>query len=109
MSKLVELKKELQELRENTLNEFKEFDNTDFDSDAKENWAKRNERMSELVEQIKDAQKIDNERKEIEAEVEAGKKVEPKGIHSEKVETGAPQTLGQAFVDSDAYKSFSYH
>ena len=57
MSKLVELKKELQELRENTLNEFKEFDNTDFDSDAKENWAKRNERMSELVEQIKDAQK----------------------------------------------------
>ena len=41
MSKLIELKKELQELRENTLNEFKDMDSTGFDSDAKENWSKR--------------------------------------------------------------------
>ena len=43
MSKLMELKKELQELRENTLNEFKDVDTTDFDSEKKEEWAKRNE------------------------------------------------------------------
>ena len=56
MSKLVELKKELQELRENTLNEFKDVETTDFDSEKKEEWAKRNERMSELVDSIKEAQ-----------------------------------------------------
>jgi HK97 family phage major capsid protein len=106
MSKLTTLKKELQELRENTLNEFKEFETTDFDSEAKENWAKRNEKMSELVTQIKDAQKIESEKKEIEDAVEAGKVVEPKGIHTEKAEKNAPMTLGQAFLNSDAYKTY---
>ena len=66
MSKLIELKKELQELRENTLNEFKDMDSTGFDSDAKENWSKRNERMAELVETIKEATQIENEKKEME-------------------------------------------
>ena len=63
MSKLIELKKELQELRENALNEFKDMDSTGFDSDAKENWSKRNERMAELVETIKEATQIENEKK----------------------------------------------
>ena len=80
MSKLVELKKELQELRENTLNEFKDVDTTDFDSDRKEEWAKRNERMAELVDTIKEAQSIENEKKEMEKQVEAGQKVEPKAV-----------------------------
>ena len=87
MSKLVELKKELQELRENTLNEFKDVETTDFDSEKKEEWAKRNERMSELVDSIKEAQAIENEKAKMEADVEAGNVVEPKAIHSEKVET----------------------
>ena len=34
MSKLIELKKELQELRENTLNEFNDMDSTGFDSEC---------------------------------------------------------------------------
>ena len=106
MSKLTTLEKELQELRENTLNEFKEFDSTDFDSEAKENWSKRNERMAELVDQIKDAQKIEKSRKEIEDAVEAGKVVEPKAIHTEKAEEKAYKTLGQNFQESDAYKKF---
>ena len=104
MSKIVELKKELQELRENTLNEFKDVDTTDFDSEKKEEWAKRNERMSELVDQIKDATKIETEKSKMEEAVESGKIVEPKAIHSEKAET--PKTLGQSFLESDAYKSF---
>ena len=97
MSKLTTLEKELQELRENTLNEFKEFDSTDFDSEAKENWSKRNERMAELVDQIKDAQKIEKSRKEIEDAVEAGKVVEPKAIHTEKAEEKAYKTLDRTF------------
>ena len=104
MSKLDTLKKELQELRENTLNEFKDVDTTDFDSEKKEEWAKRNERMAELVDSIKDAQSIENEKSKLEEAVEAGKVVEPKAIYAEKVE--APKTLGQSFIESDAYKSF---
>ena len=104
MSKLDTLKKELQELRENTLNEFKDVDTTDFDSDKKEEWAKRNERMAELVDSIKEAQTIESEKAKMEEAVEAGKAVEPKAIHAEKVET--PKTLGQSFLESDAYKSF---
>jgi len=107
MSKKVEiLKKELQELRENTLSEFKEFDSVDFDSEAKENWAKRNERMSELVENIKEAQAIDSSRKEMETAVEAGKVVEPKAIHNPKAEAPEYKSLGQKFMESDSYKAY---
>ena len=107
MSKLIELKKELQELRENTLNEFKDMDSTGFDSEAKENWAKRNDRMSELVAQIKEASSIEAEKKDIDAGLEAGKIVEPKAIHNPKAE--APEqykSLGQLFLESDSYKAF---
>ena len=72
MSKLGTLKKELQELRENTLNEFKDVETTDFDSEKKEEWAKRNERMSELVDQIKEATKIETEKSKMEQAGEAG-------------------------------------
>ena len=106
MSKLVELKKELQEIRENTLNEFKDIDSTGFDADTSENWIKRNERMSELTEKIKEAQKIENEKKELESAVEAGKVVEPKAIHTEKAAYEAPKSIGQSFLESDAYKSY---
>ena len=60
--------------------------------------------MSELVDQIKEATKIETEKSKMEQAVEAGKAVEPKAIHAEKVE--APKTLGQSFLESDAYKSF---
>jgi len=63
MSKLETLKKELQELRENTMSEFKEMESTDFTSEKKEEWAKRNEKMSELNGQIKSAVKIENREK----------------------------------------------
>ena len=66
MPKLDELKKELHELRENTLNEYKEFEAVDFDSEKKEEWAKRNEKMAELVTQVKEATKIEAERKAME-------------------------------------------
>ena len=107
MSNLNELKKELHELRENTLNEFKGFDSTDFDSEKKEEWAKRNEKMAELVSKVKEATKIENERKAMEAEVEAGNAVDPVNIQSEAVEAKeAPKTIGEQLTDSNAYKSY---
>lgn len=107
MSNLNELKKELHELRENTLNEFKGFDSTDFDSEKKEEWAKRNEKMAELVAKVKEATKIENERKAMEADVEAGNAVDPVNIQSEAVEAKeAPRTIGEQLTESSAYKSF---
>lgn len=104
MAKLEELKKELHALRENTMEEFKAVETEDFDSAKKEEWAKRNEKMSELVNDIKEAQKIEKERKELEAELEKSNNVEPMAIHAEPKEE--VKTLGQRFLDSKSFKSF---
>jgi len=106
MSKLIDMKKELQELRENTLNEFKEFEPTDFNSETKENWAKRNEDMADLVDKIKEAEKIDKEQKELESEIEKGKAVEPMAVHGEAKDKDDVKTLGQKFLETEAYKGF---
>ena len=50
---------------------------------AQEEWAKSNEKMSELVNDIKEAQKIEKEKKELEAELEKSNNVEPMAIHAE--------------------------
>jgi HK97 family phage major capsid protein len=104
LANLEELKKELHALRENTMEEFKAVETEDFDSAKKEEWAKRNEKMSELVNDIKEAQKIEKERKELEAELEKSNNVEPMAIHAEPKEE--VKTLGQRFLDSKSYKSF---
>tara|TARA_R100001163_G_scaffold9523_2_gene9215 strand:- start:1446 stop:2693 length:1248 start_codon:yes stop_codon:yes gene_type:complete len=104
LAKLEQLKKELHALRENTLEEFQGVDTVDFDSEKKEEWAKRNEKMSELVNDIKEAQKIEKEKKELEAELEKSNNVEPMAIHAEPKEE--VKTLGQRFLESNSFKSF---
>ena len=104
MAKLEQLKKELHALRENTLEEFQGVDTVDFDSEKKEEWAKRNEKMSELVNDIKEAQKIEKEKNELEAELEKSNNVEPMAIHAEPKEE--VKTLGQRFLESNSFKSF---
>jgi len=104
LAKLEQLKKELHALRENTLEEFQGVDTVDFDSEKKEEWAKRNEKMSELVNEIKEAQKIEKEKKELEAELEKSNNVEPMAIHAEPKEE--VKTLGQRFLESNSFKSF---
>ena len=104
MAKLEQLKKELHALRENTMEEFKAVETEDFDSAKKEEWAKRNEKMSELVNDIKEAQKIEKEKKELEAELEKSNNVEPMAIHAEPKEE--VKTLGQRFLESNSFKSF---
>ncbi len=95
---------ELLELRENTLSEFKEVDPSQMDAQKLEEWGNRNEKMSELVSKIKEAKKFEAEKSDMEAELEKGKAVEPKAIHSEKVDE--PTTLGNELLDSKAYQSF---
>ncbi len=95
---------ELLELRENTLNEFKEVDPSQMDAQKLEEWGNRNEKMSELVSKIKEAKKFEAEKADMEAELEKGKAVEPKAIHSEKVDE--PTTLGDELLNSKAYQSF---
>ena len=107
MANLKDQKKELQELRESTMSEFSALESTGFDAEKKGEWDKRNERMSELVTTIKEATKIETEKKELEEAIEAGKVVEPKGIHFEKAESEAPLTLGGQFLESGAYKAFA--
>ena len=95
---------ELLELRENTLNEFKEVDPSQMDAQKLEEWGNRNEKMSELVSKIKEAKKFEAEKADMEAELEKGKAVEPKAIHSEKVDE--PTTLCDELLNSKAYQSF---
>tara|TARA_R100001126_G_scaffold98053_3_gene71919 strand:- start:1191 stop:2450 length:1260 start_codon:yes stop_codon:yes gene_type:complete len=95
---------ELLELRENTLNEFKEVDPSSMDAQKLEEWGNRNEKMSELVAKIKEAKKFEAEKSDMETELEKGKAVEPKAIHSEKVDE--PTTLGDELLNSKAYTSF---
>jgi len=95
---------ELLELRENTLKDFSEVKSTDMDAQKLEEWQNRNEKMSELVVKIKEAKKFEAEKADMESELEKGKAVEPKAIHSEKVE--APTTLGDELLNSKAYQSF---
>ena len=95
---------ELLELRENTLNEFKEVDPSTMDAQKLEEWGNRNEKMSELVAKIKEAKKFEAEKSDMETELEKGKAVEPKAIHSEKV--NEPTTLGDELLNSKAYTSF---
>ena len=95
---------ELLVLRENTLNEFKEVDPSQMDAQKLEEGGNRNEKMSELVSKIKEAKKFEAEKADMEAELEKGKAVEPKAIHSEKVDE--PTTLGDELLNSKAYQSF---
>ena len=104
MANIKTMEQELLELREGTLKEFSEVESTEMDSQKLEEWNNRNEKMSELVEKIKEAKKYEAEKADMESEVEKGKAVEPNAIHAEVKE--APTTLGQELLESKAYQAF---
>ena len=52
MSDIKNMEQELLELRENTLKEFTDVDPKNMDAQKLEEWTNRNDRMSELVEDI---------------------------------------------------------
>jgi len=98
------MEQELLELRENTLKEFSDVDPKHMDAQKLEEWNSRNDRMSELVNDIKAAKKFEGEKAAMEKGVEESQKVESKGIHAEVKE--GPQTLGDSLLESKAYNSF---
>ncbi len=104
MANIKGMEQELLELRENTLNEFKEVDPSGMDSQKLEEWNTRNEKMSELVSKIKEAKKFEAEKADMESELEKGKAVEPNAIHADVKE--APRTLGSELLESKAYQAF---
>jgi|TARA_X000001382_G_scaffold20540_1_gene12476 HK97 family phage major capsid protein len=104
MSEIKNMEQELLELRENTLKEFTDVDPKNMDSQKLEEWTNRNERMSELVEDIKVARKFQTEKEAMEKGVEESQKVESKGIHVEAKE--APKGLGDSLMESKAYNAF---
>ena len=81
MSDIKNMEQELLELRENTLKEFTDVDPKNMDAQKLEEWTNRNDRMSELVEDIKVAKKFQSEKEAMEKGVEESQKVESKGIH----------------------------
>ena len=104
MSEIKNMEQELLELRENTLKEFTDVDPKNMDAQKLEEWTNRNDRMSELVEDIKVAKKFQSEKEAMEKGVEESQKVEPKGIHTEAPE--APKGLGDSLLESKAYNAF---
>ena len=104
MSDIKNMEQELLELRENTLKEFTDVDPKNMDAQKLEEWTNRNERMSELVEDIKVAKKFQSEKEAMEKGVEESQKVESKGIHTEAKE--APKGLGDSLLESKAYNAF---
>jgi len=104
MSEIKNMEQELLELRENTLKEFTDVDPKNMDAQKLEEWTNRNERMSELVEDIKVAKKFQSEKEAMEKGVEESQKVESKGIHAEAPE--APKGLGDSLLESKAYNAF---
>ena len=104
MSEIKNMEQELLELRENTLKEFTDVDPKNMDAQKLEEWTNRNERMSELVEDIKVAKKFQGEKEAMEKGVEESQKVESKGIHTEAPE--APKGLGDSLLESKAYNAF---
>ena len=104
MKDIKEMELELQELRGNTLNEFKELAPKDMDAEKFGEWEARNAKMAELVEAIKEAKKYENEKANLEADLEKGQAVKEMPIHTE-----APKQykgLGAELMDSKAYQSF---
>lgn len=104
MSEIKNMEQELLELRENTLKEFTDVDPKNMDAQKLEEWTNRNERMSELAEDIKVARKFQTEKEAMEKGVEESQKVESKGIHVEAKE--APKGLGDSLMESKAYNAF---
>ena len=104
MSDIKNMEQELLELRENTLKEFTDVDPKNMDAQKLEEWTNRNDRMSELVEDIKVAKKFQSEKEAMEKGVEESQKVESKGIHVEAKEQ--PKSLGDSLLESKAYNAF---
>ena len=104
MKSIKEMEIELSDLRSGTLNEFKEVAPQDMDAQKFEEWENRNSKMAELVDAIKEAKKYENQKADLEANLEKGQAIKEMPIHTEAKEEA--KSLGGQLMDSKAYNAF---
>ena len=83
-------------------------DMSELSSDQKEEIKKRNDELAELNVQITELSEYESMKSANKEEIESSKKVSGMPVYGEP-EVDEPKTLGQQFLDSNAYKSFVDH
>ena len=83
-------------------------DMSELSSDQKEEIKKRNDELAELGSKITELSEYEAMKSANKEEMESSKKVSGMPVYGEP-EVEAPKTLGQQFIDSNAYKSFVDH
>ena len=83
-------------------------DMAELSSDQKEEIKKRNDELAELGDKITELTDLEEKKSNLKEEMESSKKVSGMPVYGEP-EVDEPKTLGQQFLDSDAYKSFVDH
>jgi len=83
-------------------------DMSELSSDQKEEIKKRNDELAELGSKITELSEYEEMKAANKEELESSKKVSGMPVYGEP-EVEAPKTLGQQFLDSNAYKSFVDH
>ena len=109
MSTLKDMNAEKNVLREELSTIFDSVkDMSELTSDQKEEARRRNLELEKLNTKIQDSESLEDIKDDNAQAIEDSKKVSTKGIYQEPIQE-APKTLGQQFLDSDAYKSFVDH
>ena len=83
-------------------------DMAELSSDQKEEIKKRNDELAELGDKITELTDLEEKKSNLKEEMDNSKKVSGMPVYGEP-EVDEPKTLGQQFLDSDAYKSFVDH
>jgi len=83
-------------------------DLSELSSDQKEEIKKRNDELAELGGKITELTDLEEKKNSLKEEMESSKKVSGMPVYGEP-EVEAPKSLGQQFLESDAYKSFVDH
>ena len=83
-------------------------DMAELSSDQKEEIKKRNDELAELGDKITELTDLEEKKSALKDEMDNSKKVSGMPVYGEP-EVDEPKTLGQQFLESDAYKSFVDH
>ena len=83
-------------------------DMSELSSDQKEEIKKRNDELAELASKITELSEYEEMKSANKDDIESSKKVSGMPVYGEP-EVDEPKSLGQQFLDSNAYKSFVDH
>ena len=84
-------------------------DLSELSSDQKEEIKRRNQELAEIGDKIQELQKLDEIKSSNKEDIDSAKKVSGENVVYGEPVKEEPKTLGQQFLDSDAYKSFVDH